>query len=87
MEMDIRPVIWSAEFLKMEKILYDAIKWADYVCVLYFSQFLAKNLIFLKKKNGHLWHQALYDVTAWQKPQNIAWYKKHKIHYIQIQYL
>ena len=52
METDIRPVIWLAEFLKTKKILYDAIKWPDFACVVYFSQFSTKKLIFLMKKMG-----------------------------------
>ena len=48
MEMDIRPVIWLAQFLKMEKNLYDA-ELIMSVCFI-FSQFPAKKLLFLKKK-------------------------------------
>ena len=59
-EMGIRPVIWLAEFSKIEKKLYGAIKWADYAYVLYFSQFPAKKLIYFIVKMGlYIWWQAL----------------------------
>ena len=46
METSIRPVIWLAEFLKMEKILYGTTKLANYGCALYSFQFQGKKLNF-----------------------------------------